>query len=146
MKNLYELRLKKYHTPMPPPLTPNVPVILVNNKNFNSTPQKKSHPGTPCISSTPSCTPMEQQNNEKNAQMKVDPEILNKLQVSLEVHVSQAESYYYNCDYQNCLKTAEQILKRDPYHDGCLPIYISCLVELKRSTSKFILFIKKLVL
>lgn len=29
------------------------------------------------------------------------------------------------------------VLKKDPYHSSCLPVHISCLVELKKVNSKF---------
>lgn len=29
-----------------------------------------------------------------------------------------------------------RVLKKDPYHTGCLPIHVSCLVELKQPNSK----------
>jgi hypothetical protein len=28
------------------------------------------------------------------------------------------------------------VLNKDPYHSGCLPVHISCLVELKKVNSK----------
>lgn len=65
--------------------------------------------------------------------------ILARLQNSLDLSVSQAEKFYYNCDYVQCNKLTEYVLKHDPYHSGCLPIHISCLVELKQSNKLFTL-------
>lgn len=149
IRTLYESKLKKYHTPIVQ-LNRATPTILINNKFLNSTPGSiRSLPASPSQHATPNSisTPMVAQNNEKNSKSKsqsgdrmqvdlVENITLSKLQDSLELHVSQAEMFYYNCDYQNCINLTEQILKKDPYHDGCLPIHISCLVELKQSISK----------
>lgn len=62
--------------------------------------------------------------------------IYSRLQHSLDFVVAQAERLYYNCDYQKCNNLTESILKQDPYHSACLPIHISCQVELKQSNSK----------
>ncbi|XP_066253498.1 cell division cycle protein 16 homolog isoform X1 [Euwallacea similis] len=141
MKSLYELRLKKYHTPTPhlPP-----PVTVMNQPVENTPGSVNSLPASPYIQlPTSISTPMIPSNVGKNDQNKmqvdtvIDAQIVAKLQCSLELLVSQAEVLYYNCDYQNCLKLTEQVLKKDPYHEGCLPIYISCMVELKQSTKLF---------
>ncbi|KAJ8962122.1 hypothetical protein NQ318_018079 [Aromia moschata] len=60
-----------------------------------------------------------------------------KLKDSLDLQVAEAERLYYNCDYQQCSALTEAILKLDPYHDACLPIHISCQVELKQSNKLF---------
>ena len=39
-----------------------------------------------------------------------------------------------------------RVLKKDPYHTECLPIHISCLVELKESNSKLMEFFPVLLL
>lgn len=62
--------------------------------------------------------------------------VIQRLQDSLDMVVSKAEQLYYNCDYQKCITLTENILKQDPYHSACLPIHISCLVELKQSNSE----------
>lgn len=67
----------------------------------------------------------------------VDSVIVAKLKNSLDLQVAEAERLYYNCDYQRCSLLTEAILKKDPYHDACLPIHISCQVELKQSNSKY---------
>nr|XP_022920577.1 cell division cycle protein 16 homolog [Onthophagus taurus] len=71
-------------------------------------------------------------------QLEVNSAIL-RLEQSLDVLVSEAEYLYYICDYQRCKKLTENILAVDPYHSGCLPIHISCLVELKESNKLFTL-------
>ncbi|KAK8720256.1 hypothetical protein OTU49_013471 [Cherax quadricarinatus] len=49
---------------------------------------------------------------------------------------AQAEKLYYNCNFAQCYRLTQEVLKKDPYHTGCLPIHVSCLVELKQSNSK----------
>lgn len=69
--------------------------------------------------------------------VQVSASLLNKIQGSLDLVVSQAEKLYYNCEYQKCKKVTEGVLKKDPYHTDCLPVHIACLVELKESNSEF---------
>lgn len=64
--------------------------------------------------------------------------LMMRLRDSLDMHVAEAERLYYNCDYQQCSQLTEAILKQDPYHTSCLPIHISCQVELKQSNSKLL--------
>lgn len=33
-----------------------------------------------------------------------------------------------------------RILKKDPYHNSCLPVHIACLVELKKTNGKYMCF------
>lgn len=68
----------------------------------------------------------------------IDSQIAQRLNDSLDMAVCRAEKLYYNCNYVECNKLTESILKEDPYHNGCLPIHISCQVELKHSTSKLL--------
>lgn len=67
----------------------------------------------------------------------IDTQVAQRLNDSLDMAVCRAEKLYYNCNYVECNKLTESILKEDPYHNGCLPIHISCQVELKHSTSKY---------
>lgn len=53
-----------------------------------------------------------------------------RLDQSFDVQVSQAEMHFYNCRYKQCLKLTEAILKKDPFHVGCLKVHISCLSEM----------------
>ncbi|KAF7278115.1 cell division cycle protein 16 [Rhynchophorus ferrugineus] len=152
VKALYELRLKKYHTPQTQVIK-NAPVIFITNKSDNSSHFIKSLPSTPNLQITPTSisTPMVAKNNERNlrknqklhmTKMQVDPldnVNISKFQGSLDFHVAQSEILFYNCDYNKCINLTEEILKADPYHDGCLPLHISCLVELKQSNKLFLL-------
>ncbi|XP_021915028.1 cell division cycle protein 16 homolog [Zootermopsis nevadensis] len=58
---------------------------------------------------------------------------------NLDLAVARAERHYYNCNYQQCSHITEDVLKKDPYHSGCLPVHISCLVELKKVNKLFYL-------
>ncbi|XP_033226801.1 cell division cycle protein 16 homolog isoform X2 [Belonocnema kinseyi] len=63
--------------------------------------------------------------------------VTDRLRGNLDMQVSEAERLYYNCDYQQCFTLTESILKKDPYHNGCLPVHIACLVELKKTNALF---------
>ncbi|XP_054003923.1 cell division cycle protein 16 homolog isoform X3 [Hylaeus anthracinus] len=66
-------------------------------------------------------------------------EITDRLLGNLDMEVSKAERLYYNCDYHKCFSLTERILKKDPYHNSCLPVHIACLVELKKTNALFYL-------
>ena len=51
--------------------------------------------------------------------------------------VAKAERHFYNCDYTQCFSLTSTVMKDDPFHTDCLPIHISCLVELKKSNDLF---------
>ena len=51
--------------------------------------------------------------------------------------VAKAERHFYNCDYTQCFSITSLVMKEDPFHTDCLPIHISCLVELKKSNDLF---------
>ena len=51
--------------------------------------------------------------------------------------VAKAERHFYNCDYTQCFNLTSAIMKNDPFHTECLPIHISCLVELRNSNGLF---------
>ncbi|EEB13202.1 cell division cycle, putative [Pediculus humanus corporis] len=65
--------------------------------------------------------------------------LLLKLEGNLDLMVSEAEQHYYNCNFTTCWKITQEVMAKDPYHMTCLPIYISCLVELKNSNDLFLL-------
>nr|CAH7754237.1 unnamed protein product [Callosobruchus chinensis] len=153
---LYESKLKKYHTPLLP--RPNESKILYGNSNsmpnnkllssLNLTALTSYSPMIPTSISTPAVT----KNNDKNIIKSNEPRKtkitpmdtsantrLMKLKNSLDLQVAEAERLYYNCDYQACNLLTEAVLKMDPYHDACLPIHISCQVELKQSNKLFTL-------
>ena len=51
--------------------------------------------------------------------------------------VAKAERHFYNCDYAQCFSLTSSVMKDDPFHTECLPIHISCLVELKKPNNLF---------
>ncbi|KZC08990.1 Cell division cycle protein 16 like protein [Dufourea novaeangliae] len=65
--------------------------------------------------------------------------VSDRLLGNLDMEVSEAERLYYNCDYHKCFSLTERILKKDPYHNTCLPVHIACLVELKKTNALFYL-------
>ncbi|XP_058792330.1 cell division cycle protein 16 homolog [Phymastichus coffea] len=65
--------------------------------------------------------------------------VTDRLRHNLDIQVSEAERLYYNCDYHQCFSLTESILKSDPYHSGCLPVHIACLVELRKTNALFYL-------
>lgn len=145
LQTLYESKLKKYHTPsLPKPneskiLYGDSPFVLSNRLSIKI-PQPIKSPHTPFTIATPTSisTPNDRKKNGTSQSMQVDRcenITLLKLKNSLDLQVAEAERMYYNCDYQQCSQLTETILKNDPYHDVCLPIHISCQVELKQSNS-----------
>lgn len=66
-------------------------------------------------------------------------DIYPNLATNLDLIVSQAERHYYNCNYRECFRITEEVLRKDPYHEGCLPVHIACLVELKKVNQLFYL-------
>uniref|UniRef100_A0A1B6LCT4 Cell division cycle protein 16 homolog n=1 Tax=Graphocephala atropunctata TaxID=36148 RepID=A0A1B6LCT4_9HEMI len=62
-----------------------------------------------------------------------------RLPENLDLEVARAEKLYYACSYMQCFALTEEILKKDSYHTSCLPIHISCLVELKQVNKLFYL-------
>ncbi|XP_057663630.1 cell division cycle protein 16 homolog isoform X2 [Diorhabda carinulata] len=132
---LYGSKLKKYHTHTNKPSTFDDKSIDITNNPHPSTVR------TPSIVITSSVLKNNDKNTKKtdeNDQMHVDDNSASiKLKNSLDLRVAEAERLYYNCDYRSCSALTENILKIDPYHDGCLPIHISCQVELKQSNKLF---------
>ncbi|XP_054162340.1 cell division cycle protein 16 homolog [Oppia nitens] len=61
----------------------------------------------------------------------------NILQNNVDFMTSLAERHYYNCEYQQCFKITSQVLSKDIYHTQCLPIHLSCLMELKKTNALF---------
>ena len=54
-----------------------------------------------------------------------------------DILTSKAEALYYNCDYAQCYNVTKSVLSRDIYHTCCLPVHISCLMELKKAIELF---------
>ncbi|XP_044762090.1 cell division cycle protein 16 homolog [Coccinella septempunctata] len=158
LRFLYESKLKKYHeTSVVPKSTIKIARadhMLLDNIQLNITPCVISNL-TPNFLSTPSVsTPNlpvprneeEAKRNDKNARAmetetpnEVDNACLEKLKENLEIITTQAERYYYNCEFSECAKLTDHILNEDPWHIACLPIHISCHVELKDSNRIFLL-------
>nr|XP_042909728.1 cell division cycle protein 16 homolog isoform X3 [Parasteatoda tepidariorum] len=69
----------------------------------------------------------------------VIPAELTLLASNLDVGTALAEKYYYNCDYEQCFTITTSILNKDPFHLQCLPIHISCLMELEKTNALFYL-------
>lgn len=157
---LYESKLKKYHTPISfesnkitfgeSPYAPHNNLSIYNPNTVQCSPHTPFSMVTPMSISTPNIV----KNNDKNLQKTdgrkskqdesqqmhvefVENHVLTKLKSNLDLQIAEAEKLYYNCDYQKCNQLTESILKEDPYHDVCLPIHISCQVELKQSNSKY---------
>ncbi|KAF5295106.1 hypothetical protein FQA39_LY13257 [Lamprigera yunnana] len=134
--SLYKSKLKKYNTV----------VALVPHDDrfiFNNTPILHKISVNILETPTESKNVPEKETNTVERKEKIfnepDSSIQARLENSLDLAVSQAELYYYNCDYVQCGKLTESILKKDPYHTSCLPIHISCQVELKQSNKLFTL-------
>ncbi|RWS15248.1 cell division cycle protein 16-like isoform X1 [Dinothrombium tinctorium] len=85
----------------------------------------------------------------------IPDDYLNSLQTNVDVQTAMAERCYYNCDYHQCYKFTSQyvfilnafarnddilklrVLEKDIYHTECLPIHLSCLMELKKTNVLF---------
>ena len=59
------------------------------------------------------------------------------LSTNADILTAEAESLYYNCDYQSCYTVTKTVLTKDIYHSSCLPVHISCLMELKKIIELF---------
>ncbi|KAI4459131.1 hypothetical protein MML48_6g00001688 [Holotrichia oblita] len=140
---LYRSKLKKYHMPYYTPASQENKLSTQNSLGvaplmdtpFNSNTNENEKDNSPDHDIKIEKTPLVNDimaNIEENS-------IFSRLQHSLDFVVAQAERLYYNCDYQKCNNLTESILKQDPYHSACLPIHISCQVELKQSNKLFTL-------
>ena len=59
------------------------------------------------------------------------PSHLELLKDNLDYIVCNAEKYFNNYHYKEAFQLATFVYKADPFHESCLPLYISCLVEFK---------------
>ena len=69
-----------------------------------------------------------------------DPKLpagLDSLNDNSDIVTSMAERHFYNCNYESSFKLTSAVMAFDPYHENCLSIHISCLVELKKSSELF---------
>uniref|UniRef100_A0A182JCQ4 Uncharacterized protein n=1 Tax=Anopheles atroparvus TaxID=41427 RepID=A0A182JCQ4_ANOAO len=62
---------------------------------------------------------------------------MSKLELSIDLMIARAEKFFYNCDYRQCIKLLEEILKRDPFHKRSLTVQVGCLAEMKNSNRLF---------
>jgi len=72
----------------------------------------------------------------------IDPKLppgLESLNDNLDIVAGMAERHFYNCSYNLSYKMTSAVLSSDPYHEACLPIHITCLVELKKTNELFFL-------
>ena len=69
------------------------------------------------------------------ADMLVPPEL--DVTENIDLQVAKAERHFYNCDYIQCHRITNAVIKEHTFHDDCLPIHISCLVELQKSNGKY---------
>ncbi|BFF93039.1 cell division cycle protein 16 homolog [Drosophila madeirensis] len=56
-------------------------------------------------------------------------ECLTRVQRSTDLMAAEAEKCFYDCDYKQCVKILNDLLKIDPFHNNALTIQIACLVE-----------------
>ncbi|KFM68530.1 Cell division cycle protein 16-like protein, partial [Stegodyphus mimosarum] len=75
---------------------------------------------------------------DKPSELIIPPE-LSSLSGNLDNGTALAERCYYNCDYEQCFNLTTSILNKDPFHLNCLPIHISCLMELDKTNALFYL-------
>ncbi|XP_028403874.1 cell division cycle protein 16 homolog [Dendronephthya gigantea] len=79
---------------------------------------------------------MKLQDSEKSVKL---PTPCESVSSSLDVAVCMAEKQFSKCDFQLCYKMSSQIMQKDPLHSACLPLHISCMVELKKPNELFFL-------
>ncbi|XP_021951972.1 cell division cycle protein 16 homolog [Folsomia candida] len=63
--------------------------------------------------------------------------IFPSLKKNLDILTGEAERHFYNCDFQTSFKMSSQVITEDPFHMGCLPVYVACLVEMSKITELF---------
>jgi len=56
---------------------------------------------------------------------------------NIDLQVAKAERHFYNCDYVQCNRITTSVIREHTFHEDCLPIHISCLVELQKSNDLF---------
>ena len=65
------------------------------------------------------------------------PNILEPMTGNLDYISSLAEKYFNNSNYREALRYGKYVLKIDNLHEGCLPLYISCLSVLKKTNELY---------
>ena len=76
---------------------------------------------------------------DKPKDLKIPKSLENSLRGNLSVEVALAERHFYNCDYPASHQSSTKVMKLDPFHEGCLPIHITCLIELRKPNDLFLL-------
>jgi len=76
---------------------------------------------------------------DKPKDLKIPKALEKSLKGNLAVEVALAERHFYNCDYPASHRASTKVMKKDPFHEGCLPIHISCLIELRKPNDLFLL-------
>lgn len=133
---LYKSKLKKYHIPGNTIITASYGQVNLPPFNIVISPASVSSLNTQVNAKTQKKDKNAKDISEKMHTEHQDNIYLTRLQNSLDLIVTQSERLYYDCDYTKCSMLTESILKQDPYHTSCLPIHISCQVELNESNSK----------
>ena len=84
---------------------------------------------------------------DKPQDLKIPKCLESDLSDNLTVQVALAERHFYNCDYPASHQLSTVVMKKDPFHEICLPIHISSLVELRKPNgkSKSIIFYPKAI-
>lgn len=65
------------------------------------------------------------------------PPALKKLNSNLDHIICKAERCFNCCNYRDAYRYTTTVIKKDPLHETCLPVHISCLVELKKEIDLF---------
>eukprot|EP00794_Sanderia_malayensis_P008062 gene8062-8925_t len=70
----------------------------------------------------------------------IDPKLstnLENLNENLDIIVSMSIKHFNNCDVKACYKLTSAVLSHDEFHEACIPIHISCLVELQKKNELY---------
>ena len=65
------------------------------------------------------------------------PKHLQALNENLDMITSLALKHFNSCDFKACYQLTSFVMLKDQFHDGCLPVHISCLVELKKKNELY---------
>ena len=70
----------------------------------------------------------------------VEPKLPKQLQMlneNLDMVTSLAIKHFNSSDFNSCYQLTSFVMQRDQFHDGCMPVHISCLVEMKRKNELY---------
>lgn len=65
------------------------------------------------------------------------PKHLQALSENLDMVTSLAIKHFNSCDFKACYQLTSLVMAKDQFHDGCLPVHVSCLVELKKKNELY---------